>query len=310
MWYRGFLRNPPLCAPRPQQHRAAVDRQAERVGAARFGDERHRKHDGYGSRLGGIDRPRSCAPRSRRRAGADTPWAATPAARPWTCAEAEGTYHDRIIPGNGDGGGTPTRCPATIIRWSPAEISCGRCCLCTEVLLNGRPARSGTGGVAEWLKAADCKSARDSVRWFESSPLHHHRAPAAQPDGASGRGRARILPGAPSLEKASGIRHIHFVARIPPGDRKYRESDTHVTKISPHRRFSSRYPESRHSVGAAPIRRKRHGSSGQFIRWIIASTRRRTVPVRHRHGRPIRSAPATANNHHGRKAADPLHRDN
>jgi hypothetical protein len=27
--------------------------------------------------------------------------------------------------------------------------------------------------VAEWLKAADCKSARDSVRWFESSPLHH-----------------------------------------------------------------------------------------------------------------------------------------
>ena len=33
------------------------------------------------------------------------------------------------------------------------------------------------GEVAEWLKAADCKSARASVRWFESSPLH-------QPDGA------------------------------------------------------------------------------------------------------------------------------
>ena len=30
-----------------------------------------------------------------------------------------------------------------------------------------------SGGVAEWLKAADCKSARDSVRWFESSPFHH-----------------------------------------------------------------------------------------------------------------------------------------
>ena len=30
------------------------------------------------------------------------------------------------------------------------------------------------GEVAEWLKAADCKSARASVRWFESSPLHHH----------------------------------------------------------------------------------------------------------------------------------------
>ena len=31
------------------------------------------------------------------------------------------------------------------------------------------------GEVAEWLKAADCKSARASVRWFESSPLHHRR---------------------------------------------------------------------------------------------------------------------------------------
>ena len=27
--------------------------------------------------------------------------------------------------------------------------------------------------MAEWLKAADCKSARASVRWFESSPVHH-----------------------------------------------------------------------------------------------------------------------------------------
>src|SRR3954454_14092185 len=36
------------------------------------------------------------------------------------------------------------------------------------------------GEVAEWLKAADCKSARASVRWFESSPLHHrHRSAAA-----------------------------------------------------------------------------------------------------------------------------------
>src|SRR4051794_14183834 len=30
------------------------------------------------------------------------------------------------------------------------------------------------GEVAEWLKAADCKSARASVRWFESSHLHQH----------------------------------------------------------------------------------------------------------------------------------------
>jgi hypothetical protein len=30
------------------------------------------------------------------------------------------------------------------------------------------------GQVAEWLKAADCKSARESVRWFESNPVHHY----------------------------------------------------------------------------------------------------------------------------------------
>lgn len=27
--------------------------------------------------------------------------------------------------------------------------------------------------MAEWLKAADCKSAHVSVRWFESSSAHH-----------------------------------------------------------------------------------------------------------------------------------------
>ena len=32
--------------------------------------------------------------------------------------------------------------------------------------------RKRCGQVAEWLKAADCKSARFSVRWFESSPVH------------------------------------------------------------------------------------------------------------------------------------------
>ena len=43
----------------------------------------------------------------------------------------------------------------------------------------GNPATSigpgPPGEVAEWLKAADCKSARASVRWFESSPLHQSR---------------------------------------------------------------------------------------------------------------------------------------
>ena len=28
------------------------------------------------------------------------------------------------------------------------------------------------GGVPEWLKGADCKSAGVRLRWFESSPLH------------------------------------------------------------------------------------------------------------------------------------------
>lgn len=34
-------------------------------------------------------------------------------------------------------------------------------------------AKRPRGRVAEWLKAADCKSAHASVRWFESSPFHH-----------------------------------------------------------------------------------------------------------------------------------------
>jgi predicted ester cyclase len=45
--------------------------------------------------------------------------------------------------------------------------------------LTGKPAlfisppfANAPGQVAEWLKAADCKSAHASVRWFESSPVH------------------------------------------------------------------------------------------------------------------------------------------
>jgi hypothetical protein len=60
------------------------------------------------------------------------------------------------------------------------------------------------GEVAEWLKAADCKSARASVRWFESSPLHHpclhvaaeHLKPATMRE-ASGR-RCPASAGEPS----------------------------------------------------------------------------------------------------------------
>ena len=42
-----------------------------------------------------------------------------------------------------------------------------------------------SGGVAEWLKAADCKSARGSVRRFESYPLHHAWTAAAKPEDVS-----------------------------------------------------------------------------------------------------------------------------
>ena len=31
---------------------------------------------------------------------------------------------------------------------------------------------SQRGGVPEWLKGADCKSAGVRLRWFESNPLH------------------------------------------------------------------------------------------------------------------------------------------
>ena len=33
--------------------------------------------------------------------------------------------------------------------------------------------RALIGGVPEWLKGADCKSAGARLRWFESNPLHH-----------------------------------------------------------------------------------------------------------------------------------------
>ena len=44
----------------------------------------------------------------------------------------------------------------------------------SDVISLRREQASPCGQVAEWLKAADCKSARASVRWFESSPVHHN----------------------------------------------------------------------------------------------------------------------------------------
>ena len=36
---------------------------------------------------------------------------------------------------------------------------------------------SQRGGVPEWLKGADCKSAGVRLRWFESNPLHQAESP-------------------------------------------------------------------------------------------------------------------------------------
>src|SRR6185503_18778478 len=51
----------------------------------------------------------------------------------------------------------------------PCRAAIWRACLIDRHVVTGNLC----GEVAEWLKAADCKSARASVRWFESSPLHH-----------------------------------------------------------------------------------------------------------------------------------------
>ena len=40
--------------------------------------------------------------------------------------------------------------------------------------------RFAKGEVAEWLMAADCKSALLRVRWFESSPLHQQENSSAE----------------------------------------------------------------------------------------------------------------------------------
>ena len=63
------------------------------------------------------------------------------------------------------------------------------------------PAQSGE--VAEWLKAADCKSARASVRWFESSPLHHH-----WPLGIRPHWKRHRVGWKPQLRTAWGIKKV------------------------------------------------------------------------------------------------------
>ena len=53
---------------------------------------------------------------------------------------------------------------------------CWRMCIvwvCMIVYNEHRVIMAFFGGMAEWSIAADCKSAELSLRWFESSSLHH-----------------------------------------------------------------------------------------------------------------------------------------
>ncbi|MEY4160814.1 MAG: hypothetical protein RLZZ136_1435 [Pseudomonadota bacterium] len=67
--------------------------------------------------------------------------------------------------------------PVTPLTGKPCFAMCpplGRMAPRVGSQFRGNPSpASWCGQVAEWLKAADCKSARASVRWFESSPVHH-----------------------------------------------------------------------------------------------------------------------------------------
>ena len=55
--------------------------------------------------------------------------------------------------------------------------------------------------MAEWLKAADCKSARVSVRWFESSPVHHPSPSDQGSSTPSSATSARMRRGAGALQR-------------------------------------------------------------------------------------------------------------
>ncbi len=80
------------------------------------------------------------------------------------------------------------------------------------------------GQVAEWLKAADCKSARVSVRWFESSPVHHPPPPTSDQDHGwnqhSRPNKASIAAQKISTERVDGPlrRRSSFWARIHSRD--------------------------------------------------------------------------------------------
>ena len=71
------------------------------------------------------------------------------------------------------------------------------------------------GEVAEWLKAADCKSARASVRWFESSPLHHHINAEFLPFSALGSLNQFRVEGLPLVTVISpGFARFSFGSRL------------------------------------------------------------------------------------------------
>jgi hypothetical protein len=76
------------------------------------------------------------------------------------------------------------------IHWLPDFLWCGRSLIGAGRGADGLWLQAGRvkppggvpdGGVGEWLNPPDCKSGGESLRWFESSPLH-------QPSFLPGRG--------------------------------------------------------------------------------------------------------------------------
>ncbi len=74
---------------------------------------------------------------------------------------------------------------------SPAPLACRRS--------SGRVTRPffSVGGVPEWPKGADCKSAGVRLRRFESFPLHHRRSPGS-------RGNSSVVERQPSKLRVAG----------------------------------------------------------------------------------------------------------
>ena len=75
--------------------------------------------------------------------------------------------------------------------------------------------RAEDGGVPEWLKGADCKSAGLRLRWFESNPLHQTRGCSSKVELQPSKlaMRVRFPPPAPVWEPAQAITALDTEAR-------------------------------------------------------------------------------------------------